>query len=93
MAGIERHVRAHGARQLEPARVEVARDDERGARGARHADREAADRAAAEHEDGASRHLRPPSTVWTALPIGSMMAPISVGMPSSFITLEAGIAM
>ena len=33
------------------------------------------------------------STVCTALPIGSMMAPISVGMPSSFMTLEAGIAM
>ena len=29
----------------------------------------------------------------TALPIGSMMAPISVGMPSSFMTLETGMAM
>ncbi len=35
----------------------------------------------------------PSRTVWKALPIGSMMAPISVGMPPSFITLEAGIAM
>ena len=33
------------------------------------------------------------STVWNALPIGSMMAPISVGMPSSGSTLVAGIAM
>ncbi len=37
--------------------------------------------------------LPPSSTVWTAFPIGSMMAPISVGIPSSFITFEAGIAM
>ena len=33
------------------------------------------------------------STVWTALPIGSMMAPTSVGIPSSRITFEAGMAM
>ena len=33
------------------------------------------------------------STVWTALPSGSMMAPTSVGMPSSRMTFEAGIAM
>src|SRR5574341_188309 len=33
------------------------------------------------------------STVWNALPIGSMMAPTSVGMPSSARTLVAGIVM
>ena len=36
---------------------------------------------------------RASSTVCTALPIGSMMAPTSVGMPSSRMTLEAGMAM
>lgn len=33
------------------------------------------------------------STVWKAFPIGSMMAPISVGMPSSVSTFPAGITM
>ena len=33
------------------------------------------------------------STVWNALPMGSMIAPTSVGIPSSFMTLVAGIAM
>ena len=33
------------------------------------------------------------STVWNAFPIGSMIAPISVGMPSRARTLVAGIAM
>ena len=56
-------------------------------------DREAPDGAAAEHEDACCPAPAASSTVWTALPMGSMMAPISVGMPSSFITLEAGIAM
>jgi hypothetical protein len=31
--------------------------------------------------------------VWTALPIGSMMAPISGLMPSSRMTFDTGIAM
>ena len=37
----------------------------------------------------------PVSTVWNAFPIGSMIAPTSVGMvpPSSVSTLVAGIAM
>ena len=37
--------------------------------------------------------IRPSSTVCTALPVGSMMAPVSAGMPSRRITLDAGIAM
>ena len=53
-AGIQRDVGAHRAGQFEPAGVEVAGDDERRTGGAGDAHRKAADRAAAEHEDGAA---------------------------------------
>ena len=91
--GVEDRVGSHLLRDIAPGGIQIAREHEGGTGGTRIP--------TAKQPIGPQPTTittlpasSPPSrTVWTAFPIGSMIAPTSVGMPSRRMTLVAGIAM